>query len=78
MLLESLVEGGALASCWSGAGPSLVGITAATEAEKVRAGAQSALEESGLSGRVLLLSPDRQGLVYGDAAELPHHDDGRD
>jgi homoserine kinase len=70
-LLAALVQCGALASCWSGAGPSLLGITTEPLAEKVRAGARAALEDSGLSGRVLLLRPDRQGLVYGDAAELP-------
>jgi len=70
-LLEALVQSGALASCWSGAGPSLLAITTEPLAEKVCAGAQVALEESGLSGRVLLFHADRQGLVYGDDAELP-------
>jgi homoserine kinase len=70
-LLEALVECGALASCWSGAGPSLLGITLETSVEKVSAGAQVALEESGLSGRVLVLRSDRRGLVYGEEAELP-------
>jgi homoserine kinase len=70
-LLDALVQSGALASCWSGAGPSLLGITTEPVAEKVGAGAQRALEELGLSGRVLLLRPDRSGLVYGDAAEMP-------
>ncbi len=70
-LLEALVECGALASCWSGAGPSLLGITREASAEKVRAGAQAALEQSGLSGRALVLRADRRGLVYGDDAELP-------
>jgi homoserine kinase len=70
-LLEALVESGALASCWSGAGPSLLGIASEATAEKVGAGAQAALDESGLSGRVLLFRADRQGLVRGDDAELP-------
>jgi homoserine kinase len=69
-LLEALVESGALASCWSGAGPSLLGIASEATAEKVGAGAQTALDESGLSGRVLLFRADRQGLVRGDDAEL--------
>ncbi len=71
VLLEALVTAGALASCWSGAGPSLVGITTEPSAEKVRGGALAALEESRLSGRVLVLRPDHRGLVMGDAAELP-------
>jgi homoserine kinase len=70
-LLEALVHRGALASCWSGAGPSVLGITTESSAEKVRGGAQEALEESGLAGRVLLLRSDRRGLVYGDDAALP-------
>jgi homoserine kinase len=70
-LLEALVESGALASCWSGAGPSLLGIASEATAEKVGAGAQTALDESGLSGRVLLFRADRQGLVRGDDAALP-------
>jgi hypothetical protein len=37
----------------------------------VRAGATTALEASGLPGRVMVLRADRQGLVYGDEAELP-------
>jgi homoserine kinase len=69
--LEALIECGALASCWSGAGPSLLGITLETSVDKVSAGAQAALEESGLSGRILVLRPDRRGLVYGEDAELP-------
>ena len=71
VLLDALVQCGALASCWSGAGPSLLGIATESSAEKVRAGAQVAMGESGLSGRVLLLRADHQGLVYGDAADLP-------
>jgi homoserine kinase len=70
-LLEALVASGALASCWSGAGPSLLGIASEASAEKVGAGAQVALDDSGLSGRVLLLRADLEGLVSGDAAELP-------
>jgi len=75
VLLDALVECGALASCWSGAGPSLLGITRHASAEKVAAGARSALEQSGLSGRVLVLHADRRGLVYGEDAALPdlHH-----
>jgi homoserine kinase len=74
-LLEALVDCGALASCWSGAGPSLLGITQESSAEKVAAGARASLEEAGLSGRVFVLHADRQGLVYGEDAALPdfHH-----
>ena len=70
-LLDALVAAGALASCWSGAGPSLLAIAADAASEKVRAGAQAALDDSGLSGRVMVRHADRRGLVMGDAAELP-------
>jgi homoserine kinase len=70
-LLDALVAAGALASCWSGAGPSLVGVTTVHSADQVRGGAVRALQESGVSGRVLVLRPDRLGLVMGEAAELP-------
>jgi len=70
-LLAALLDAGALASSWSGAGPSLLGISAGASAASGRDGAEKALEASGLPGRVLLLRADRTGLVYGDEAELP-------
>jgi homoserine kinase len=70
-LLAALVEAGALASSWSGAGPSLLGIATAASAEAVRTGAEKALAASGLAGRVLLLRADRRGLTYGGEAALP-------
>jgi len=70
-LLAALVEAGALAACWSGAGPTLIGFVAADSVEGVRAGAGAALAEAGMDGRVLSLHPDRRGLVYGEEAEVP-------
>ena len=70
-LLDALVEAGALAACWSGAGPTLIGFVTAPSVESVRAGAGAALAAAGLEGRVLTLRPDRRGLVYGDEAEVP-------
>jgi homoserine kinase len=70
-LLAALVEAGALASCWSGAGPSLLGITTTAAADEVRQGAEGALAASGLPGRVLVLHADHTGLVVGDGAVLP-------
>ena len=71
-LLEALVHCGALASCWSGAGPSLLGITSEV------LGGEGRLREHRMRwriracpGRVLLLRADRRGLVYGDEADLP-------
>jgi homoserine kinase len=69
-LLSALVEAGALAACWSGAGPTLIGFVTAGSVEAVRAGAGAALAETGMEGRVLSLRPDRRGLVYGDEAEV--------
>jgi homoserine kinase len=70
-LLAALVEAGALASCWSGAGPTLIGFVTADSVEAVRAGAGAALAEAGMDGRVLSLRPDRRGLVYGEEAHVP-------
>ena len=70
-LLSTLVEAGALAACWSGAGPTLIGFVTADAVEAVRAGAGAALAEAQMEGRVLSLRPDRRGLVYGEEAEVP-------
>jgi homoserine kinase len=70
-LLAALLEAGALAACWSGAGPTLIGFVRPDLVEAVRAGAGAALAEAGMEGRVLSLRPDRRGLVYGDAAAVP-------
>jgi homoserine kinase len=69
-LLRSLVDAGALAACWSGAGPTLIGIVSVDTAEAVRDGAEAALAASGVSGRALVLRADRWGIVYGDEAEV--------
>ena len=62
-LLGRLVAAGALASCWSGAGPTILGICDGREGERVRARAEQDMEEIGVAGRVMLLRPDFQGLV---------------
>ena len=62
-LLAGMADSGALAVCWSGAGPSLLGICRGTESEQVRAGAETALAEAGVPGAVLVLRPDLYGLV---------------
>src|SRR5208282_1915417 len=63
MLLSGMAAGGALAVCWSGAGPSLLGICRQTEAHAVKAAAEVALVEAGVPGHVLTLHPDMHGLV---------------
>ena len=70
-LLRGLVDAGALAASWSGAGPTLIGVVRAGSVGVVRSGAEAALAASGVPGRVLALQADRRGLVYGDEAEVP-------
>jgi homoserine kinase len=62
-LLDGLVEAGALASCWSGAGPSLLGVCDAEGADDVRARGDELLAAAGVPGRALRLAPDLDGLV---------------
>ncbi len=62
-LLSGLASGGALAVCWSGAGPSLLGICRQTEAHAVQVAAEDALAQAGLAGQALILHPDMHGLV---------------
>ncbi|HUY20871.1 MAG TPA: homoserine kinase [Acidimicrobiales bacterium] len=62
-LLGRLVAAGALASCWSGAGPTLLGLCDGQDGERVRSGAEAAMEEIGVPGRALLLRPDVEGLI---------------
>jgi len=67
-ILAALVRGGALASCWSGAGPSLLAMCAPGTAAAVRDAGDKALSELGVPGHSLALSADRRGLVLGDGA----------
>jgi homoserine kinase len=72
-LLRALVESGALAASWSGAGPTLLGMVTVSSQESVRAGAQAALAAAGVPGNVIALAADRRGIVFGDEAvvDLP-------
>ncbi len=69
-LLQGLLDAGALAASWSGAGPTLIGMVRAGVREAVQAGAEKALAVSGVPGRVLALRADRRGIVYDDEAEV--------
>ena len=62
-LLARLVKAGALASCWSGAGPTLLGICDGEHGERVRSSAEEAMEEIGVPGGALLLRADIEGLI---------------
>lgn len=66
-LLVRLTKAGAIMACWSGAGPSLLGICdGASQAARVRDAGEGALESMGVPGRALVLEPDLCGLVLGD------------
>ena len=72
-LLAGMTAGGALAVCWSGAGPSLLGITQGPQAPAVQAAAEAALAEADVPGQVLILHADMHGLILdrkGGSAEL--------
>ena len=74
-LLNALLDAGALMACWSGAGPSLLGLTTIDAGATLRERAAAAMAEAGVAGRVLLLRPERAGLVVGEAARLPSLED---
>jgi homoserine kinase len=71
VLLAALVEAGALASSWSGAGPTLLGIATEATAATVRDGAERAMVQAGVAGHAVVLRADRRGIVYGEEAGLP-------
>lgn len=63
-LLATLREAGAVVSCWSGAGPSLLGICTSEEsASSTVDAAERALEDLCLPGKVMSLRPDQEGLM---------------
>lgn len=62
-LLSGLVEAGALASCWSGAGPSLLAVCTADSADAVARAGERLLAAHSVPGRALRLETDRRGLV---------------
>ena len=70
-LLGRLVAAGALASCWSGAGPALLGICDGADGERVRTQAEAAMEEVGVPGRAVLLRADVEGLIVEGAPHWP-------
>ncbi|HVM07884.1 MAG TPA: hypothetical protein VM345_05460 [Acidimicrobiales bacterium] len=62
-ILRGLVDAGALGSCWSGAGPTLLAVCRRATAEQVRAAGDDLLASHGVAGRALVLEADRRGLV---------------
>jgi homoserine kinase len=62
-LIDGLVGAGALAACWSGAGPSILGFCDSADAPRVRQAGASLMAEVGVPGRALHLYADTKGLV---------------
>ncbi|HLY83842.1 MAG TPA: homoserine kinase, partial [Acidimicrobiales bacterium] len=62
-LLKGLVDAGALAACWSGAGPSLLAVTTGVAAGAVAQAARELLSDAGIAGAVIELAPDVEGVV---------------
>lgn len=65
-ILAGLRDAGALATAWSGAGPSLLAVCTTSSAPAVQAAGEALLVEHAVDGRVLHLAPDREGLVVED------------
>ncbi len=65
-LLAELVAAGAQAACWSGAGPTLLGICEAPKQEEVRQAGDRALEAAGVAGQAWALAADQVGLCVAD------------
>jgi homoserine kinase len=62
-LMSAMSQAGALAVCWSGSGPTLLGICHGVETPGVEAAATVALADANIPGEVLVLHPDMHGLV---------------
>ncbi len=62
-LLARLRESGAAASCWSGAGPSMLALVTNETADLVAVAAKEFLHARSIPGEVYLLDADRTGLV---------------
>jgi homoserine kinase len=62
-LLKELIRAGAAASCWSGAGPSLLGIVVGHDkAERVRSAGEQAMRSADVEGQALVIDADTGGL----------------
>jgi homoserine kinase len=67
-LMAGLRAAGALASCWSGAGPSLLAVCTADAAPALVHAARRLLEAHGVAGEVRLLEADLDGVTVSGAA----------
>jgi homoserine kinase len=62
-LLSGLRDAGALVSCWSGAGPSLLAVCGPGEAERVSAAAKELMDGMKIAGNAWVLEPDIGGVT---------------
>lgn len=69
-IMARFLEAGARASCWSGAGPTLLGLCEGADTDKVRGEMEKALSDHGVNGQVRVLHPDLEGLVV-DGPQMP-------
>ena len=65
-LMATMVRAGALASCWSGAGPSLLGMCVEATVERVAAAANEAMRQLNVDGVAERIEADLIGLVVTD------------
>jgi homoserine kinase len=63
-LLAGLRDAGALASCWSGAGPSLLAVSDEASAPRLARAASGLLDSQRVAGEVHLLEADLAGVHY--------------
>lgn len=68
-IIAGLVSAGALAACWSGAGPTLLGVATAETEQAVADAALSLLSDHELPGTVLRLPPDLDGVTVYDVGD---------
>lgn len=66
-LLRGLREAGAIASCWSGAGPTLLAICGREAAEGVKIAAEGLMDDAGVAGEAHRLRPDLGGITVSGA-----------
>jgi homoserine kinase len=62
-ITAAMVDAGALGACWSGAGPSMLGVATAASVAHVAAAGRQAMAEAGVAGEVLTLEADRRGVT---------------
>ncbi len=66
-ILEVLRESGAVASCWSGAGPTMIGFCKATEAVGVMKNVEHRLKSDDMRYSVRAINVDLSGLIIADS-----------